>query len=205
MRLHEQLKMPTTPEHDRACATIMSMPIRDTVRLLGLGIDEATEFKYGWHPEEPVREAHRGNLVGFVDLLLTVSWETKDGDSDFVERHRAFAGIEVKTAAELKSIGSAVRQVKTYRGGLVMSGEHIPTQYGLVSPHAGNRLTVVALAVPVEEASTDEAARVLVPLTKGVPLLLYEATPAESAALDTWDPVAAGHVRVPTNTSCLDD
>ena len=70
MRFHEQLKKPTTAAHDRAVAAVMKMPLPDVLAGFFPSWDRnSLNFvELEWFPEEPVRETHRGNLVGFIDL-----------------------------------------------------------------------------------------------------------------------------------------
>lgn len=165
-RFHEQLKAPTTPAHDRACIEVMKMP---TYAVLGAFFPKRDPGSFQhveltWFPAEPVRESHRGNLTGFVDLAALVTWKSADG-----EDQGGYIGIEVKTSAA--SIGNAVRQVKTYRGGLVRCS-HIPMDYGQVQQHRVRscQLRNVALALP--QGTITEEVRLL---TTGVPLIEWPA------------------------------
>jgi hypothetical protein len=95
MRFHEQLKQPTTPAHDRACLEVMKIPADCTAKVfLPEWSWESLELvTLTWFPEEPVREPHRGNLVGFVDLLARLKWT----DSEEVEDYDSGRGPGVKS------------------------------------------------------------------------------------------------------------
>jgi|HubBroStandDraft_1064217.scaffolds.fasta_scaffold46989_4 hypothetical protein len=180
MRFHEQLKQPTTPAHDRACLEVMKLPAASVLvaffpELIGVLLSDVT---LKWFPEEPVREPHRGNLVGFIDLAAQLEWEASEEEKRYDEArgvwqkrsvpvgYRMRVGIEVKTSAE--SMGNSVRQVKTYRGGIVRCNQ-IPMSYGQVNLNAvpyGCRLTEVALALPEDEITEDVRL-----LATGVPLI----------------------------------
>jgi hypothetical protein len=163
-RFHEQLKQPATLAHDRACAEIMKLPKSSVLSTFFPTWSRASLecVSLEWCPEEPVREPHRGNLVGFIDLAALVQWVGADKE----DRQR-YLGIEVKTSAE--SIGNAVRQAKTYRGGLVRCS-HVPMTYGQVDLNRtyAYRLADVALALPRDEIT--EEVRLL---TTGVPLIAW--------------------------------
>jgi hypothetical protein len=161
MRFHEQLKKPSTPEHDRACVAVMKMPLPDVLEGFFPKWDRSllNFVELEWLPEEPVREPHRGNLVGFVDLLARATWTSNEKGYD------ALFGIEVKTPGE--SMGNSLRQVKAYRGGLVCCS-HLPMSYGQViqSEIRSFQLDAVALAIPQGEITDDVRL-----LATGVPLI----------------------------------
>lgn len=164
MRFHEQLKQPTTPAHDRACLEVMRMPTPSVLAVFfpNWRWESLALVTLKWFPEEPVREPHRGNLVGFIDLTALVNWESDKG-----EPHGAYLGIEVKTPGE--SMGNVMRQVNAYRGGLIRC-EHLPMTYGQVDAFAASRfrLSQVALALPRDEITED-----VKQLTTGVPLIAW--------------------------------